>query len=96
MDNVVVHEESIVGAQSFVKEHCIIEKRSLWAGNPAKFIKKVSNEMIEWKTKGTAFYQALPKQMQESFKEVKPLREIDKNRPSQEGLLKTWNEMKRE
>ena len=59
-------------------------------GNPAKIIKEVSDEMISWKTKGTALYQALPKECHETLKICQPLSEIEPNRPTQENLYKTW------
>jgi phenylacetic acid degradation protein len=94
MDDVVIHEECIVGALCFVPGKMEIPKRSLVVGNPAKIVKEVSDEMIQWKTKGTALYQALPQECQLSLKEVEPLREIEENRPKQEALYKTWNEIK--
>src|ERR1044072_3868851 len=63
MDNVVLGDECIVGALSFVKADEKIPSRSLVAGNPAKIIKEVSDEMIKWKTEGTRLYQALPAEM---------------------------------
>lgn len=94
MDDVVVGEESIVGALAFVKQGMEIPKRSLVVGNPAKIIKEVSDEMIDWKTKGTALYQQLPKELHETLKPCDPLTEIPENRPEQESLYKTWNEIK--
>jgi phenylacetic acid degradation protein len=90
MDDVVLGDECIVGALSFVRQGEKIPARSLIAGNPAKLIRTVSDEMIGWKTKGTALYQSLPKEMQESWKPCEPLREIPKDRPSQEKLYETW------
>jgi phenylacetic acid degradation protein len=94
MDNVILEDECIVGALSFVKADEKFERRSLIVGNPAKKIKEVSDEMIEWKTKGTGLYQALPKELYESLQACEPLKEIPANRPSQESLYKTWNELK--
>jgi phenylacetic acid degradation protein len=94
MDNVVLEEECIVGALSFVKADEKFERRSLIVGNPAKKIKEVSGEMIQWKTKGTGLYQALPKELYESLQVCEPLREIPANRPSQESLYKTWDELR--
>jgi phenylacetic acid degradation protein len=67
MDNAVIGDESIVGALSFVKEGMIIPARSVVVGNPAKVVKEVSEEMLKWKTEGTAIYQALPQEMKESW-----------------------------
>lgn len=96
MDDVDLGDESIVGALAFVPANTIVEPRSLIVGNPAKKIKEVSDEMIAWKTKGTALYQALPRELQASLKEVEPLTEVPANRPSQESLYNTWNEIKGE
>ncbi len=95
MDNVILGDESIVGALSFVKADEIIEARTLLAGNPAKKIKDVSDEMINWKTKGTQLYQSLPEEMKKYWMETNPLREIPENRPPQENLYQTWNELKK-
>src|SRR5664279_911658 len=40
MDNVILEEECIVGALSFIKADEIFQRRSLIAGNPAKKIKE--------------------------------------------------------
>jgi phenylacetic acid degradation protein/carnitine operon protein CaiE len=84
-----------VGALSFIKEGEHFPSRSLVAGNPARIIKQVSDEMIAWKTDGTSLYQSLPKEMFDSWTICEPLRTIDPNRPSQETLYKTWKEIKR-
>ena len=95
MDNVILEDECIVGALSFIKEGERFPSRSLVAGNPARVVKQVSDEMITWKTEGTSLYQSLPKEMFESWAMCEPLRTIDPNRPSQETLYKTWKEIKR-
>jgi len=89
MDHVNIGDESIVGAMTFVKAETVIPKRSLVVGNPAKIIKQVSDEMIDWKTKGTQLYQQLPKDCQETLQEVEPLREITKPTKTQENHYKT-------
>jgi carbonic anhydrase/acetyltransferase-like protein (isoleucine patch superfamily) len=83
-----------VGALSFVAANSSFEKRSLIVGNPAKKIKDVSDTMISWKTKGTALYQALPKECQDTLVECEPLREIEEDRPQQEAMYTTWNSIK--
>jgi len=74
MDHVVLGDECIVGALAFIKEGGQYARRSLIAGLPAKFIKKVSNEMMAWKKDGTALYQALPAQLHETSQPCEPLR----------------------
>jgi carbonic anhydrase/acetyltransferase-like protein (isoleucine patch superfamily) len=95
MDNVDLGDECIVGALSFIKAGMQIPNRKMVVGNPATIIKDVSDEMIEWKTKGTALYQQLPKECYETLKEVEPLREIPASRPSQEAFYKTLEEFKK-
>ncbi len=95
MDNVELGDECIVGALSFIKADEKFERRSLIAGNPAKIIKEVSDEMIEWKTKGTQLYEQLPSDMKAFWKACEPLGEIPEFQPSQEFLYKTWNEIRR-
>lgn len=96
MDDSIIGEECIVGALAFVAAKSEFPKRSLIVGNPARRIKDVSQEMIEWKTKGTALYQALPGECYDTLKPCEPLREIEKDRPTQEKLFETWEKVKRE
>lgn len=94
MDNVVLEDECIVGALSFIKADEKFERRSLIVGNPAKKIKEVSDEMMAWKTEGTKLYQQLPQQLHETLKACEPLTEIPQNYKAPEALYKTWNESK--
>ena len=96
MDDSIIGEECIVGALAFVAAKSDFPKRSLIVGNPAKRIKDVSEEMIEWKTKGTSLYQALPGECYATLKPCEPLREIEAGRPSQEKLFETWEKVKKE
>jgi phenylacetic acid degradation protein len=94
MDNVVLEEECIVGALSFIKADEKFERRSLIVGNPAKKIKDVSDAMMAWKTEGTKLYQQLPKDLFESLKACEPLREIPEHFKIQMANYKTWNDTK--
>lgn len=94
MDDVTVGDECIVGALSFIKAGTQIPNRKMVVGNPAAIIKDVSDEMIDWKTKGTALYQQLPKECYDTLKAVEPLREIPADRPTQEAFYKTLEEFK--
>ncbi|AVI50189.1 gamma carbonic anhydrase family protein [Pukyongia salina] len=95
MDDSEIGDECIVGAMSFVKAESKFVKRQLIVGNPAKAIKEVSDEMIEWKTAGTRLYQQLPTDCHASLREVEPLRSIPENRPVQEDFYKTLEQFKR-
>jgi phenylacetic acid degradation protein/carnitine operon protein CaiE len=90
MDDVEIGKESIIGALCFVPSKMSIPPRSLVVGNPAKIIKEVSDEMIAWKTEGTALYQQLPGECQETMIACEPLLEIDENRPEHSSYYKIW------
>lgn len=83
MDEVLLGDECIVGALTFIKANSSFENRSLIVGNPAKVIKQVTDEMIEWKTQGTLLYQQLPSECHQHLKPCLPLRKMPENRPKQ-------------
>ncbi|MEY4902629.1 MAG: hypothetical protein RLZZ292_444 [Bacteroidota bacterium] len=93
MDNVEIGDECIIGALTFVKAEEKIPARSLVVGNPARIVRQVSDEMLAWKTKGTALYQQLPQENYASLRPCEPLAEIPKNRPAQEVLYEVWRKM---
>ncbi len=98
MDEVILGDECIVGALSFIKAGSLFEKRSMIVGNPAKCIKEVSDEMMDWKKQGTALYQQLPDDMKNHWKESEPLREMPAERLKEQstkgnmeaGQFQTW------
>ena len=94
MDEAEIGDESIIGAMTFVPAKTVIPARSLAVGNPGRVVKQVSDEMIAWKTMGTRLYQALPADCHESMIACQPLAEIPANRPSQESLYQTWENIK--
>jgi phenylacetic acid degradation protein len=97
MDGVEIGEECIVGALSFIKAGEKIPRRSVVAGNPAKILKEVSEEMLQWKTDGTAIYQRLPQEMRESWKTCEALLPGEQAEPtaSEEGpVYRPWEEFR--
>ena len=92
MDNATVGAGCIVGALCFVPADMQIPERKVVVGNPAKIVKDVTDEMLAWKSDGTALYQQLPSAMRASWKVVEPLREVPADRPAQSAVLRTWNE----
>lgn len=92
MDDVEIGAESIIGALCFVPAKMIIPKRSLVVGNPAKIIREVSDEMIAWKTEGTALYQKLPMQCFETMKVSEPLIQEEENRPKHDVNYTIWKD----
>jgi phenylacetic acid degradation protein len=96
MDNAHVGAGSIVGALCFVPAEMQIPPRKVVVGNPAKVVKDVSDEMLAWKTNGTALYQALPRRLHATLRPVAPLRERPADVPRSTGPdYRTWKETKR-
>ncbi len=94
MDNVVIGDHCIIGALCFVPADTEIAERKVVVGNPAKVVKEVSDEMLAWKTKGTALYQQLPADCFRSLKPCEPLRRVPAYMPKQQEVYKTWGEEK--
>lgn len=95
MDNVVLEDECIVGALSFVKAGQHIPARSLLVGNPARIIRKISDDMIAWKSEGTKIYQQLSVDMKNEWKECETLRTPAVGNDYIDLQYKTWDEMKK-
>lgn len=95
MDDAEIGDECIVGALSFVRAEMKVPARKIVVGNPAQIVKDVSDDMIAWKTKGTQLYQQLPSEMYATWKPVEPLREIPKDRPTQERNYLTLEETRK-
>ena len=90
MDDAVIGENSIIGALSFVSSKQKIPPNSLAVGNPAKVIRSLTQEQIEWKTDGTKYYQKLPFDNENHLNECEPLSAVEQNRPEQISDYKTW------
>jgi phenylacetic acid degradation protein len=95
MDNADVGAGSIVGALTFVPSDMQIPPRSVVVGNPARIVKEVSDDMLAWKSEGTALYQRLPAAMRADFAAVDPQRSVSANRPLQSAMLRNWHETQR-
>lgn len=96
MDRAVVGAGSIVGALCFVPAEMEIGERKVVVGNPARVVKDVTDEMLDWKTEGTRLYQALPAEMHGGWEACEPLREVPADRTQQDATYVTWREKRRE
>lgn len=94
MDNVEIGDNCIIGALSLVTDGMKIPERKVAVGNPAKIIKDVSDEMLKWKTEGTAIYKQLTEDCHIYMKETKPLRKSPERKLKQKGNYKTWKKTK--
>ncbi|HEU4989447.1 MAG TPA: transferase hexapeptide repeat family protein [Gemmatimonadaceae bacterium] len=92
MDNAEVGAGCIIGALTFVPANMQIPPRKVAVGSPAKVVRDVTDEMLEWKTEGTRLYQGLPARMRAAWKPCEPLREIPAERREQQKSYRTWKE----
>lgn len=92
MDDVVIGEGCIIGALCFVPAKTEIPARKIVVGNPGKIVKDVSDEMLTWKSEGTALYQQLARDLHTGLQECEPLREPEENRPEQDSDYKIWKD----
>ena len=95
MDNAVVGAGCIVGALTFVPSEMTIPDRKVVVGNPARIVRDVGDEMLAWKTAGTALYQRLPAQLHATLREVEPLREPPADRREQLAVYRSWKETRK-
>jgi carbonic anhydrase/acetyltransferase-like protein (isoleucine patch superfamily) len=96
MDRAKIGEESIIGALCFVPSEMQVPPRSLVVGNPAKIVKSVTDEMLAWKSAGTALYQTLPARLRAAGEACDPLREVPADRAAQAASYQTWHQTRRD
>ncbi len=92
MDRVVIGAECVIGSLAFVAADTIIPDRSVVVGSPAKVVKQVSDQMLDWKKEGTRLYQKLPSDCFATLRACEPLREVPADRQVQDSNYKTWRE----
>jgi len=80
MDDAVIAEASIVGACSFVAAKFECPPRSLVIGTPARVKRELSDQEIEWKTRGTVEYQELAERYHSSLLRTTALTEVESDR----------------
>ncbi|MBK9107480.1 MAG: transferase hexapeptide repeat family protein [Saprospiraceae bacterium] len=90
MDEVEIGDNSIVGAMSFIKENTKIPPRSLVVGNPARIVRELNDEMIDWKSKGTELYQQLARDAHLHLRICEPFQQMPENYKTPTGDYKSW------
>ncbi|MBC7413909.1 MAG: phenylacetic acid degradation protein PaaY [Herminiimonas sp.] len=80
MDEAVIGESSFVAAMSFVKARMIVPPRSLVVGTPAKVLRELTEQEINWKNAGTAEYQDLTLRSLATMQRVAPLTAVEEGR----------------
>jgi carbonic anhydrase/acetyltransferase-like protein (isoleucine patch superfamily) len=92
MDRATIGAGCIVGALTFVPADMQIPDRKVVVGNPARIVKDVSDEMLQWKSEGTRLYQELPKRLHAGLVPCEPLRDVPADRREQAAVYETWHE----
>jgi phenylacetic acid degradation protein len=80
MDNAVIGESAIIAAQAFVKAGMEVPARMLVAGVPAKVVRELTEQEMNWKIEGTQIYQELNRRSRASMTETIALSEEEPNR----------------
>ena len=80
MDGAEIGESAFVAALSFVKAAFKVPARALVAGIPAKIVRELTQQEIDWKGQGTREYQDLTKRSLATMREVKPLTAVEPDR----------------
>ncbi len=81
MDAVVVGEQAIVGACSFVPERTELPPRTLSVGSPARVVRELSEAQLVGKCAATAVYHRLTERCLKTFQPVAPLTAPEPGRP---------------
>jgi phenylacetic acid degradation protein len=95
LDESKIGKNSIIGAMALVKTGMIVPERSLVVGNPGKVIREVSDEMVDWKTKGTQLYKTLPGRYAETMCEIEARAKAGSAGKKQISNYKTWSRTKK-
>jgi phenylacetic acid degradation protein len=81
MDGVTVEEQAFVGALAFVRAAFTVPKRTLALGSPARVVRELKQEELDWKAIGTRHYQDLARRCLATFRERAPLPAAEPGRP---------------
>jgi len=79
-DNAEVGEEAMVAAMAFVKAEARIPPRSLAAGIPARVLRELSAEEIQWKKDNMHLYQKLAERSSKTMQRVEALTAVEPGR----------------
>ena len=81
MDNADIGDRSLIGAAAFVKSDFTCAPGSLVVGNPAKVLRPLREDELDWKRRGTEEYQQLARRSLETMRKAEPLTGIQPGRP---------------
>jgi phenylacetic acid degradation protein len=79
-DNAEVGEDAMVAALAFVKAEARIPARSLAAGIPARVLRELSAEELQWKRDNLLLYQKLAERSAQTMRRVEALTAVEPGR----------------
>jgi phenylacetic acid degradation protein len=79
-DNAEVGEEAMVAALAFVKAEAKIPARALAAGIPARVLRELSAEELQWKRDNLLLYQKLAERSSKTMRRVEALGAVEPGR----------------
>ncbi|TMV92291.1 phenylacetic acid degradation protein PaaY [Thioclava sp. BHET1] len=80
MDEARIGENSILGAASFVRAGKEIPANVMAVGSPAKVLRALTDQEIDWKSRGTDVYRQLAVDAKTKLAPAQPLTEVEKDR----------------
>ncbi|PHM70879.1 phenylacetic acid degradation protein PaaY [Xenorhabdus sp. KJ12.1] len=80
MDGAEIGENCIVGAMAFIKAEAIFAANQLIVGTPARALRTLTEQELEWKRISTREYQDLVTRCKNTLRQVEPLTEIEPGR----------------
>lgn len=80
MDEARIGANSIVGAMAFVRAGMEIPANVMAVGAPAKVLRELSEQEIDWKSRGTDVYRQLAVDARTKLAPAQPLAEVEKGR----------------
>ena len=79
-DNAEVGEEAVVAALAFVRAEAKVAPRTLVAGIPARQLRELSEQELQWKRDNMRLYQDLAVRSLETMQEVEALTQVEAGR----------------
>ena len=81
MDGVVLNDDVLVAALAFVPAAMEVPPGVIAAGTPARVLRELTDEEMEWKAAGNRDYHTLAARCHETLEEVDALTELDRPLP---------------
>ena len=81
LDGATIGADCLVGAGALVTAGTTVPERSMVLGSPARVVRTLDDETVEWKRNGTHVYQDLAVRSRQTLVRVEPLAAVEPDRP---------------